>query len=560
LVDGGVEIGFARYYALTTADYDYFPMSRKRNYLNNAARSADSLRLLLADEQFALGLLHLRFGMTREEGEDGCVTEADLPAKLADLFDKHIVKLISANAAAAYEGAGIDIDKSTNRNEELQFTNRHAILILAWSSACAAAVPVITALLDARDVPPKETPNLIMNCFGALLRQFEPADNFAPADLTEERFYEHASAADAEAYDAAADALLGGGAALAPDADLMDAWRRAGPAGRELAQRRLEGRAAADATDVLAKIRKMVESRVLQTRYSDKVMWHYLQNVAVDPGIFIDKLFKKFIVDIIPKMQPDKSIIGITHTVIQHQIKYQFTAKFGMTFKPVRPDLMDTDGVSAMEHLETELVRRDEGQAVLADIAAIQAIRDAALQVGAPLGAAEVDHWAAQLKEHGVNPWQHQIVTLYFLPRVRRVEYIRTRTLREYAQMLLVARRWAAQTDLPLIADYLGTRVVAGADGRRLLQRKKFVREFMDSIQYRELLGSSFELATQSIIDSGVVIDLISVVYSNSFQRLPELGREPPAEGTERVDERIEAIAQEVLRFIAHVARPVADF
>jgi hypothetical protein len=165
----------------------------------------------------------------------------------------------------------------------------------------------------------------------------------------------------------------------------------------------------------------------------------------------------------------------------------------------------------------------------------------------------EIDHWEHQLREGGVNPWQNRIVNLLFLPRVRRVEYLKTRTIREYAEMALLARRWLQDSDMPTLAQFLLAKVVEGPDGRRLAHRKKFIREFMDSAQHVDVLGSQFEHAAQAIIDSGVVIDLISVVYSNRFERLPEPGEEPPEGGLQPLDARIEVIAQEMLRFVSHV-------
>jgi hypothetical protein len=150
------------------------------------------------------------------------------------------------------------------------------------------------------------------------------------------------------------------------------------------------------------------------------------------------------------------------------------------------------------------------------------------------------------------------MVTKFFLPRIGRVEHIKTRTLSDYIRMMLVTRRWLAENEFPVLHDYMSSRVADGVDARKLLARKKFVREFIDSAAYRELLGSCFATTSQSLIDSGVIIEMISAVHIGNFERLPETRDE--AENTERevelVTHRVEAVAQEVLRFIAHIARP----
>ncbi len=50
---------------------------------------------------------------------------------------------------------------------------------------------------------------------------------------------------------------------------------------------------------------------------------------------------------------------------------------------------------------------------------------------------------------------------------------------------------------------------------------------------------------------------MISAVHVGNVERLPEIGEPVPAEGEDPalVTHRVEAVAQEVLRFIAHIAR-----
>ena len=124
--------------------------------------------------------------------------------------------------------------------------------------------------------------------------------------------------------------------------------------------------------------------------------------------------------------------------------------------------------------------------------------------------------------------------------------------------MLLVTRRWLERNDFPALYDYMSARVADGVDARKLLARKKFVREFIDSAAYRELLGGCFATTSQSVIDSGVIIEMISAVHVGNFERLPELGEvvEVQQGEPELLNHRVETVAQEVLRFISHISRP----
>ena len=489
LVEGGLSVDFSGHYGRPgMAAYDFFPMSRKRNFAHMAERSAGALAALLEDADFVLGLASLRYYISLPEDEEDAVTEETLAERLAELFDDRAVARIGGIVTQAYEDNEVDIDTehSGRNNEELQFTNVHALIILRWSFACLAVTPVVTAFMDERDIKSGESMNLIMGCFCALLKRFEPTDG---------------------------------------------------------------------SIDILAKLRKLTESRILQTRYSDKIMWNYLRNLAVDTHIQLDRLVRKFVAEGVPKLEQGTNVIKFLHTFIKNQIKFQFTAKFPLSFKPVRPDVMDAEGQSAMKHLEGELIRRDEAAAVMTDLACMQAYRAACAELRWQPDEDDVRHWSVLLHEYGISDWQRGMVTKFFLPRVGRAEGIRTRTLGDYTRMTLVVREWLGANGFPVLRDYLGSRVVEGGDPRRIMTRKKFLREFIDSAQYRELLGSCFATTSQAVIDSDVVIRMISSVAVGVFEALPEPGAEAPkGEAPAVVEHRIEAIAQEVLRFIARIA------
>ncbi len=486
LVDGGIYIDFSGFFDRKISEYNFFSMTRKRNFAGMAERSAEAIATLLEDPDFAWGLASLRFMISLPEGDQDVVSEQDLPGYVAELFNDNVRKIIGEIVDAAYEAESVDIDTDHGgkNNEELQFTNEHALVILRWSLACVVSAPIITAFMDEHDIQSRDSMNLIMGVFCALLRVFEPNDG---------------------------------------------------------------------ETDILAKIKKLVESRVLQTRYSDKVMWNYLRNVATDPHIFIDRLFRKFITEGVPKLAQGTNVIKFFHTFLKNQIKFQFTAKFPISYKPIRPDVMDPEGVGAMEHLESELIRRDEAASVIADIACAQALREAYREIGWEPTNADVRHWCDLARTYSINQWQKGMVTKFFLPRIGRVEHIKTRTLPDYVRMVLVTRRWLRDNDFPVLFDYMSSRVAEGVDARKLLARKKFVREFIDSAAYRELLGGCFATTSQSLIDSGVIIEMISAVHVGNFERLPDTGETAPEE-SELVTHRVEAVAQEVLRFIAHIA------
>ena len=482
--DDGIHINFSEYYDTPEeADYDLFPMKRKRNFASMADQCVEGFNMLLNHHSFAIGLVSLRYDISLPDTDPNYIaSEEEFADRAADLFDDEVVARIKAHVAAEYERNEVNVNTDhAAKNEELQFTNEHALTILQWSYACVLVTPLITTYMMEHDFQARESSTLIMDCFGKVLHRFEP-----------------------------------------------------------------------EGVDILAKLKKLTESRVLQTRYSDKVMWNYLRNVALEPHIFIDRLFRQFVTDAVPKLKQGTNIIGFFHTFLKNQIKYKFMAKFPLSYKPVRADVMDVDGVSAMDHLETELIRQDEGAATVSEVVCALAMREAMRELRWVPPEAEVRHWASMFQQYGVNAWQRGVVTKYFLPRIRQVQLVKSRTLQDYTTMFLLTRRWLEENEYPALRDYLGARVTEAMNGHKLLSRKKFLRDFMDSAQYRELLGGCYATTSQSIIDSDVVINMISAVHVGNFERIPTCPEEVGQE-LGRVDHRIETVAQEVLRFINQV-------
>jgi hypothetical protein len=486
VTDGGITIGFSEFYEKDINEFNFFSMSRKRNFASMAERCADVLTTLLVDEDFALKLLELRYQLTAPVDSEDFITCELLTEKILNLFSDNVVNIISTIVEDIYiqEEVNINAVHISKNNEELQFTNEHALIILKWSYACVAVAPIITVYMDQEKIQSRDSMTLIIGVFNSILTKFLPDDG---------------------------------------------------------------------SVDILAKIKKLVESRVLQTRYSDKVIWNYLRNLAVDPYIFIEKLYRKFISEGIPKLDQGTNIIKFFHTFLKNQIRFQFTAKFSTSYKPIRANITNSEGVSAMEHLESELIRKDEASAVLNEIICLQSIKSVAKDINWKPNIDELNYWIDLIRENGINAWQKGIITKFFIPKIGKSEFIRTRSLVDYTYMFLITRQWLIINDFPILAAYMSARISEGSvDARKLMARKKFIKEFMDSTAYIELLDTFYSTTSQSIIDSNIIIDMISAVHVGNFVKFTEYGEEEP-EVPELISVKVESLAQETLRFISHI-------
>ena len=480
-----IVVAFAEHFSRPgLAHFERFPLHRKRNFALMAPRCVESMQIAAQDADFVFGLLSLRSALMTPHDHPGAVTEENLPQHIADLFSPATAELIRNHVNAIYDEREINIDTAHRGNEELQFTNEHARLVLQWSFACLVAAPVIVTFMDVHELRSGDTLTLFMDCFCALLTKIVPAE----AEI-----------------------------------------------------------------DLLAKLKKLTTSRVCQTQYTDRVIWSYLEAFSTTPTAFSTWLLRKLVTEGVPKLAQGTNIMLFLQTFLKNQLNFQFTSKFTMVMRPVRQDVMDGEGQGGMRHIETELSRRDESTAIIVDAACQQAYAEVCNEIGWQPADDEVDYWCALLRAEGVTSWQRGMVTKFFLPRIGSVAGIRSRTMRDYVRMVLVTHRWLNQNGFDILADFMLAKVHEGSDVRRLTARRKFVREFVSSAAYQELLATHFSTTTQAVVDSNVIMTMIGEVSTGTFEKFPPFSATPPATPARReeITHTIEASAQQIVVFIA---------
>ena len=83
------------------------------------------------------------------------------------------------------------------------------------------------------------------------------------------------------------------------------------------------------------KIRRLCESQVFGTEYSDSVLWGYLRNTGTSPVEFVQPLIRKIYTDIIPKLALTQNSVNFIHVVIRKQLQYLFHSKIPLSYETV---------------------------------------------------------------------------------------------------------------------------------------------------------------------------------------------------------------------------------
>ncbi|WPH64276.1 non-viral RNA polymerase specificity subunit [Staphylococcus phage vB_StaM_PB50] len=91
------------------------------------------------------------------------------------------------------------------------------------------------------------------------------------------------------------------------------------------------------------KLYKIVEPKVIKTKYNDRVMWKFLDLRSIDPDTVINKIMDKIIRQIVCKLLVDTSAVSYFTSVIKFSIDYEFQFKYPIKFRSIKLTTDDDD-------------------------------------------------------------------------------------------------------------------------------------------------------------------------------------------------------------------------
>jgi hypothetical protein len=303
-----------------------------------------------------------------------------------------------------------------------------------------------------------------------------------------------------------------------------------------------------EGVDVETKIFKLVESRVVTTRYSDRVIWAQLRNVATDTVVLTRLLFKRIIIQILPKLEHNRSVISFLHSVIRNYILYEFRTPFRLQYKPYNLNVRDGDGLSEFDKLEVSTVKVDEGLSLINRLTVRREIRCLLEEFGIVVGEPEVEYYEGALQ---INRLQTGLMSLFYAKHLGSCSSIYNATRKEYIILCIVMRRWLEENEFPVLAKYL-TAAPEKYVEKKLVNKRQYLQRLYSSKRYKYLVNRKYHFVINNLVDGCVIERLIATLKMNTFYEVPDYGEDAPEEPAV-IDERIEDITDEVLNFIERV-------
>jgi hypothetical protein len=449
-----------------------FSLAPKRNFAN----IADSIKEILGyvigrSESVLYGFLHLQ---NRLQDEDVILSEEEV----ADLVMSEIVNddaraIIDEHIESTYSVNLDEMTKTTKKvNEELQFTDMHARIILKASMAMRLSIPALTQYLHVYQLGKSE--NLFFNVFSRIMDAFTP-----------------------EGYDAK------------------------------------------------AKIMKLTGSILSSTRYSDKVLWAYLKNMALDIQTLHREFFKKLLVNVLPKLKVDQNVVPYLHVTIKNQIDFLFRSKFAVSYKSVNMMESDSEGLTEFDKFESQMAMVDEGMSVISKDSISEEIENTARAIGTTLTVQELEYFRERIV---INKTQTNLVFTFFSKFVGDYFDLYNCSKDEYVALCVLTRKWLQKNGYRYLWQYV-TGIPDELRERKTINKKEFMDRLLSSRQYKSLFDQQYKHTVSNIVDSGVILKTIATLKANKFYNIPDM--EEGSDVMAEIDPKIEDLSAEFLNFVA---------
>lgn len=249
-----------------------------------------------------------------------------------------------------------------------------------------------------------------------------------------------------------------------------------------------------DTTQTIQKLYKFIELRVHRTIYSDKVIWNYLKSRSIDPTIFVRDLTRGITINIITKLDHNKSAVSYLDVVISEKIKFAFTYNYPINIKSIKSSDQELE---EKEKLEIHMLKHDEGDLLLHKVSIEKEVRN----VEIPL------EYSYLTEIH--NPYTTKFLAIYYADKFNPL----FATPEQRGKLI-----WRMSNELVELGYEVIPRISLSSlvkNEKRLNNRKKLNEKIISSEKYKDFLGI-YSNIMHLIEKNNPILQLISV-KNNKF-------------------------------------------
>lgn len=260
--------------------------------------------------------------------------------------------------------------------------------------------------------------------------------------------------------------------------------------------------------DLTAKIQKFVQINVDNSLYSDKVIWNYLSNQNINNQTLAQEIARDIFINIIPKLELNRSIVSFFHVVIKKKMEYQFTSKFKLSYKPIMRIITDDDSINPFVRIEQKLIKSNsELDNILQKIDVQNYIK-----VNNQLTKEEEDYHLANIVVHTA---QTRILGFFLCKVIGFGIPVLSLNKLEYVQILFCAKKWFEENGFSFISCIILGIPIERQKNSRKFGRVRQLTEIIESKIYKDLTGKYTKVGGK--VNQDIIIEFIGGIINTDF-------------------------------------------
>jgi hypothetical protein len=361
--------------------------------------------------------------------------------------------------------------KNKKVNQELQFSDKHALILLKIAYLYRVLIPIISvyftfnkdSFLNGKAYEPSETEE----------------DDMAFEDVNEEIF-----------------------------AHLFEKFAK-------------------NPTALKNKLYHLVYSRVAKTSYSDQRFWKKAKDLLITKENVSLEIYKKLLTNAIPKLliSEELNIISFFQSVINNQVDFLFKNKFKFVVQTIGRPSDDSDGgkfgsdddddddeSSEFEKTEKSMLRRDEGEFLIRKLSVNKLFEGLPKVLNVTLTDEEVSKFLATFSR---NEIQEKIVSMTVLKYLDDPDALKFLTFYQYGKLVLMCSRYLSDHGFLYLPKILLAKCERHKE-RIEISGKTIKPLIRDSKKYNELFDDKYREFSDEM--KKPIEGLIGTAYSSVFK------------------------------------------
>ena len=265
------------------------------------------------------------------------------------------------------------------------------------------------------------------------------------------------------------------------------------------------------------KLRRLVESRVYGTEYSDTVIWGYLRNVGTNSVEVVQPLLRKLITDITPKLTPNENVINLYHVVVKKQLHFMFHANIPLEYENVNSAL-EPDEASVFDTTVAKFAQ-NEIYPPLVDLAYKDFVRKLTRGVASGIEVTD-DEVEEYTKIFVPSKEKNYIFFAVYSKYIEDHEILFALNERRYTYLTLLLHKILIKYNMPNLAKIIMSNTddetVSKLSTSKLKLTRKFVQSIRDSHGYQELQKECFKYTAEKFQRNNVLLGILENIAKST--------------------------------------------